>query len=209
MENNIELFTDRTIINKLYESIYAEQAWEWIKGGMPISSVITSVQLIASKNGDNISLTDPTVRAFKSIMEKKEAEILANRINETGNASTGVTSDLIICELAISKGIDQLKRGELTMTMPILLQFMQFKKAILGDKYQGQSLWNLLDMSKQFEDLLDSVIAHCPSHIFDTILDDLKSKGWKEEVISDESRIKRKLTAELVRKDLQDIESMV
>ena len=194
--SDADLFRERHIENKIYNSMYAETVWNWVKGGMPVASIVPTLKAYSKKEtGKEFTVSEPTVRTFKKIMQDLEAKQLGNELR-VGDASRSVQqNDLLVCELAIAAGLKKLKNQEMELTLPVLLQFMQFKKSVIGDKYHGQSLSEILDVSKQFYELLDTVATCCDNENYKRIFDDLKRKGWSEDETSDELRTQREVAA--------------
>jgi len=201
--SDVDIFRERNIENKVYNSMYAETVWSWIKGGMPISSIITTLKAYSKKEtGEEFNVTEPTVRAFKKLMEDLEIKQVGKEFGVGDVNRMAQQNDLLVCELGIATGLEKLRNKELEITLPMLLNLMNFKKNVMGDKYHGQSLVDLLDVSKQFYELLDAVATHCDNNTYQAILEDLRKKGWSEDETSDDLRVKRKAAAASLEHDI-------
>lgn len=148
---------------------------------------LSPAQIIAAVTqiDSSFSITEPTLYKYKKDREKQNTMQDVITCGGTINPVTAVKNDGIVLDLIINQGMESLKNGEATITIPMVLKAMDMKKDLLGVTYKGQTIWALFDYQKQFDDLIQVLGKRLPQTMLDLIIEDLRELGWTDTMSSD------------------------
>lgn len=148
---------------------------------------LSPAQIIAAVTqlDPTFSITEPTLYKYKKDREKQNTMRDVITCGGSINPDTAVKNDGMVLDLIINQGMENLKTGEATITIPMVLKAMEMKKDLLGVKYHGQTVWALVDYQQQFNDLIQVLGRRVPQAMLDMIIEDLRELGWTDTMSSD------------------------
>lgn len=156
--------------NKLLHSQYKSLAWSWLQAGQSPNQVKTALENM----GFSIAL--PAIYRFKEIMENEI--VILGPSSSSSPEDINMKNDCVYLDALIERGLHQLREGQVRVTPPMVLKALDTKRAMVGAKYKGDTLWGLLDITEQFDTLIDVLNAHLDRHTYDLVIEELEKKGF-------------------------------